>query len=207
MPAASQSSKIFLPASLQAILDALNQVDADARDITCELTDEQVNWQPDEGRAWSISQCLDHIGKTNMVYLQAMRPALPPQSRESSQGCPMPDDPDGFRPIYPGWFARLFLWSLEPPPRVKMPAPAKIVPASQMARDEVLTAFLDSQWKIRALLSVCANFDLNRVRFQNPFLPAVRFTLGTGFLVLVAHTRRHLWQACQVRESLLKSGA
>jgi hypothetical protein len=31
------------------------------------------------------------------------------------------------------------------------------------------------------------------VRFKNPFVPLLRFTIGTGLLVINAHDRRHLW--------------
>ncbi len=37
--------------------------------------------------------------------------------------------------------------------------------------------------------------DKFRIRFPNPFLPALRFTVGAGFLIIAAHERRHLWQA------------
>ncbi|HSB53345.1 MAG TPA: hypothetical protein VLD58_03280, partial [Gemmatimonadales bacterium] len=43
--------------------------------------------------------------------------------------------------------------------------------------------------------------DLNGTRFANPFLPLVRFSVGTGFQVIAAHQRRHLWQAGRIREN------
>jgi hypothetical protein len=39
------------------------------------------------------------------------------------------------------------------------------------------------------------------VRFQNPFVPLLRFTIGTGLLVINAHDRRHLWQAERVEDA------
>ena len=44
--------------------------------------------------------------------------------------------------------------------------------------------------------------ELARVRFRNPFVRGVRFSLATGLHVIVAHERRHLWQAKRVRDAL-----
>ena len=35
---------------------------------------------------------------------------------------------------------------------------------------------------------------------SNPFFSLIRFSVGTGFQVIAAHQRRHLWQAERVRE-------
>jgi hypothetical protein len=45
-------------------------------------------------------------------------------------------------------------------------------------------------------------YDVNRIRFRNPFIPVLRFTVGTGLEILSNHQRRHLLQAERVRESL-----
>ncbi len=44
--------------------------------------------------------------------------------------------------------------------------------------------------------------DLNRIRFKNPFVHLLSFTVGTGLLIILAHDRRHLWQAEQVGQRL-----
>jgi hypothetical protein len=46
-----------------------------------------------------------------------------------------------------------------------------------------------------------AALDLAGIRFVNPFLPGVRFSLATGLHVIAAHERRHLWQAWRVRRA------
>ncbi len=47
---------------------------------------------------------------------------------------------------------------------------------------------------LRAFLRAHADLDLAAVRFPNPFLRGVRFSLATGLHVITAHKRRHLWQ-------------
>jgi hypothetical protein len=39
------------------------------------------------------------------------------------------------------------------------------------------------------------------VWFRNPFVPLIRFTVGTGLEILSKHERRHLLQAERIRES------
>jgi hypothetical protein len=39
------------------------------------------------------------------------------------------------------------------------------------------------------------------VRFPNPFIRGVRFSLATGLHAIAAHERRHLWQAWRVRRA------
>ena len=54
---------------------------------------------------------------------------------------------------------------------------------------------------MRAFLRAHADLDLASVRFPNPFIPGVRFSLATGLHVIPAHERRHLWQAWRVRRA------
>jgi DinB family protein len=192
VPLAQDQFAETMPSDLQAILQELDRLDGDARDLVQDLSDAQVNWQPREGKTWSIGQCLDHLAKTNFTYTAAICSAVRAVDLKVARE----------RPIQPGWFGRFFLRSVEPPPRWKISAPKKIVPASNVGRDEALKTFLDSHNGVRALVRECAKFDLNRIRFRNPFIPVIRFTVGTGLLVIPAHGRRHLWQAGRVRQLL-----
>ena len=94
---------------------------------------------------------------------------------------------------------RWFVATLEPPPKHRLRAPKKIVPATRKARAKVMADWERLQAEVKALLQESAGLDLNATRFVNPFLPLVRFSLATGFQVLAAHERRHLWQAARVK--------
>ena len=61
--------------------------------------------------------------------------------------------------------------------------------------------FLHSQEDMRRVVRESADLDLNRIRFRNPFIGFLRFTVGAGLLIIAAHNRRHLWQAEQVRRA------
>ena len=152
------------------------------------------NWQPSGGTAWSIAQCLDHLAQANTVYTAALRSAV--------QGVD-PKNVPRRGPIQPGWLARYFIRSLEPPPRLKLRAPAKIIPASHRSGEEALNAFIRSHDQIRSFADESTEVDLNRIRFKNPFVKLLRFTTGAGLMIMAAHDRRHLWQAKQVQLRIL----
>jgi hypothetical protein len=186
-----QANAFQPPPHLKSILDDLEKSDQEAQRIAGGLTDAQGNWQPLQ-TAWSIAQCLDHLARGNTLYAAALHTAInkPEAARKLASA-----------PIQPGWFGRFFISTLDAPPKRKMQAPKKIVPASQIAIREALQAFLRSEEDLRAVIRDGAGLDLNRIRFHNPFIGFLRFTVGTGLLIITAHNRRHLWQAQRVLES------
>jgi hypothetical protein len=174
---------------LQAILLELDRYETEAGDLIRGLSDEQLNWQPNRGKSWSVAQCLDHLAKTNVVYTAAMASAIgsvPPGSR-ARRG-----------PIRPGWFASYFIKSMDAPVRKKFSANKKVIPQTRKSGAEVVADFAASHDAVRALIESSREMDLNRIRFKNPFVGFLRFTVGTGLLVITAHDRRHLWQATEV---------
>jgi hypothetical protein len=177
-----------LPPDLLEIREELEAVSREARAIVGGLDDAQGNWQPDGGRAWSVAQCLDHLATANSVYLDAMEPAI---DRARGQGRLR------LGPVAPGYFAAWFIRSLEPPVRLKSRNPGIITPASALPVDRALSRFLGSQERAAALLASSADLDL-ATRFANPFVPGLRFRVQAGFRIIVAHDRRHLWQARRV---------
>lgn len=169
------------------LLDALDACSAEASRIAAPLSEEQFRWQPGP-KAWSVGHCLDHLAASNRVYLAAMRPAAA-KSRPRR---------DGAATLRPGFAGRWFLRELEPPPKRRMSAPAKVVPRLPATKAEVLAEFVASQSALRDFAVACEPLDVNRTRFVNPFVGIIRFSLATGLLVIPAHERRHLWQAANV---------
>jgi hypothetical protein len=102
--------------------------------------------------------------------------------------------------IMPGRFSNWFLRSyIEPSPQTKRAsAPKKVVPASRIERS-VLDRFLAGNQATREVIRQAAAYDVNRIRFKNPFIPALRFTVGTGLQLICGHERRHLLQAERVK--------
>ena len=187
-----------LPSELQKLDEALAAAEGEASALVDGLPEPLAAWRADEG-SWSVAECLDHLATANRVYLAAMRPSAEQALR------------DGRRrrgPAQPGLIGGWFVKYLEPPvkPRLKSKAPRTIRPRTAPPLDAAMTSFIESQDDIRAFLRTYADIDLTGVRFPNPFIRGVRFSLATGLHVLAAHERRHLWQAWRARKAAERYG-
>ncbi len=187
------------PADIQALEEALSSAEHDARALVAGLTEELGAWRP-ERDSWSVAECLDHLATGNRVYLGAMRPAA---ERAFARGRRRRE------PAQPGFIGRWFVRTLEPPvkPRFRSKAPRSIRPRTSPPLRDAVGQFLASQDEVRAFLRKYAEIDLARVRFPNPFIGGVRFSLATGLHVITAHERRHIWQGWRVRQAAERSVA
>jgi hypothetical protein len=137
-------------------------------------------------------QCFDHLARINRVYCEALLAAVenPRATRESTA-----------QMVKPGLFSGWFIKGMEPPVRMRFKAMAKVTPSAGGDPQEVFQAFLESHAPVRRVLDFWDRVNFNRVRFKNPFVPLIRFTVGTGLMVINAHDRRHLWQAERVQQA------
>ncbi len=181
-----------LTATSDSVEAALAAAEKQASELLNGVSPSQANWQPNEGRSWSICQCLDHLVKINTVYAAALQEAVSnnPQSYKQPTSN-----------IAPGFFGAWFIQQMDLPVRMKLKAPSKVAPSSEGNAPKLFEAFLKSQDLIRAVVERSRIVDLNRLRFKNPFVGVLRFTVGTGLMIINAHDRRHLWQAEQVKRA------
>lgn len=163
--------------------------DKNANELVVGLSREQLNWQPRPG-VWSVGQSLEHLCIANEVYLPAISSSL--------AGKPI----SAVQEIIPGWFSRWFINNyIEPSPQSKRAhAPKKIVPGARV-EPSVLDRFLRNNQAARELVRRARDYDVNRIRFRNPFIPVLRFTVGTGLEIVSRHERRHLLQAERTKHS------
>jgi len=179
-------------ASLSSVENDLHLAEEHAKQVISGISPSQANWRPDGGRSWSIVQCLSHLARMNRTYAAAIRDAV------NAPGVPKIDTPCV---ISPGWFAAKFIRSMEPPVRTKMKAPAAVRPLDESDPLQILDDFVASHQPVKAVIQSAPGIDLNRLRFKNPFVPLLRWTVSTGLLVINAHDRRHLWQANCVKHA------
>ena len=171
------------------LLSELDAADRRAESVAGGLSAVQLNWQPREG-AWSVGQCLEHLRIGNDILLPALSDAL-----EGRESCPVDE-------IILGWFSQRFIRAfIAPNPGgTRARAPKKIEPAKHV-ECTVLEAFLRSNQAARELASRASGYDVNRIRYRNPFIPLLRFTVGAGLEIIAKHEARHLLQAEGVRQS------
>ena len=186
-----------LPADLQKLWDDTDAADRAAERLAAGLSDAQFFWQPDGGRRWSVALCLDHLAVANTVYAGSMAMAI---ETAKARGLTRRE------PARPGLLGRMFANSLEPPVKIRSSAPGKIKPMPSRGREEIMRAYREAHDEIRRLLRESASIDVNRATFPNPFFSFVKVTVATGFQVMCAHDRRHLWQAEGVVRELGRQG-
>jgi hypothetical protein len=176
-----------LPAWSRRLIFELEAADRRAESVAKELNAEQLNWKP-RPDAWSVGQCLEHLRITNEVYLPAISLALEGRQRVKVQGVNL------------SWLSRWFIRNyIAPNPQgTRARAPKKIEPGKEV-QPLILQAFLWSNEAARKLVRRASQFDVNRIRFKNPFIPLLRFTVGTGLEIVTQHQSRHLLQAEGVR--------
>ena len=174
----------------QRLVSELDASDRRADQLARELSPEQLNWRPTPG-SWSVGQCLGHLLAANEVYLPAIGVALDGHPQSPVQQLTL------------GWFSRWFIRNYIAPPtnNTRARAPRKIQPPAEVG-SPVLDAFLRSNVVARQLVARAADYDVNRIRFRNPFVPVLRFTVGTGLEIVSKHQGRHLLQAEAVRKSV-----
>jgi hypothetical protein len=184
----------IVPADVRALYDQLEAIERDTHALVNGLSADIGIRQPSAG-SWSIAECLDHLASGNRVYLSAMREAA---ERARGRGRLR------YRPIKPGLIGQVFVRTLEPPPArfVRLKSPRSIRPRAGLSLAQTSADFAASHAELRAFLVAHADLDLTGIRFPNPFVRGIRFSIATGLHVLAAHERRHLWQAWGVRRQL-----
>ncbi|HET9986609.1 MAG TPA: DinB family protein [Longimicrobiales bacterium] len=159
--------------------------------LTAGLSDAQFRWRPAPGR-WSIAECIEHLNAVGDDFLRYID-ALIAEARSLGPVRPAPSR----RRRLPWLFIR---WVIEPPPRFRVKSRAIYRPAPEPApMADVLARFRALQERLSARLRAAEGLDLGAVAARQPVAP-VTLDLGQWFLLTLAHERRHLWQARQVRD-------
>ena len=171
------------------ILSELDAADRHAESVTTGLTFSQLNWHPRQG-AWSVGQCLEHLRAGNEIMVPLLSAAL--------EGRPHRRVEEITIGWFSGWFIRTYI--APNPGGMRARAPMKIQPHQQIELT-VLEGFLRSTEAARVLVRRASGYDVNRLRYKNPFVSLLRFTVGTGLEIIPKHAGRHLLQAEGVRQA------
>lgn len=174
-----------MPQWSSRLIGELTASDARARAVADTLSIGQLNWKPSPAE-WSIGQCLEHLAISTELYVPPIAEALAGQPNGAA---------DEITPGAPSrWFIRTFI----APSPTKARAPGKIAPGSAVDA-RILARYLAAHQSARELVARAVGYDVNRIRFKNPFVPLLRFTVGTGLEIISKHAMRHLLQAERVR--------
>src|SRR5258705_8142738 len=178
-------ARLALTAEIDDFRRQFEQLSKHADALVGPLTDAQFTWQPSPN-GWSIAQCIDHLNVTARLYLPLLDEGIASAIRQGLYG-------EG--PFTYWWLARLFTRLLEPPPRLRMKGPAAFQPPPARTRQEIMAAFRAYQVQYIDRLRQANGLDLARARGRSPAASWIYMPLGSGFAVMTAHERRHVWQA------------
>jgi DinB family protein len=183
------ADRIAPPRWCARLTSELDEADARASTLVRGLSIAQLNWKPTP-KAWSVGQCLEHLCLSNEVYVAPIEASL-----GKAPAGPVDE-------ITPGWFGRWFIRRYIEPTTQRKPAqaPRKSVPVASHLEASILDRFVASNARIRDVISRAQGHDVNRVRFTNPYVPLIRFTVGTGLQIIARHNHRHLLQAERVTQ-------
>jgi DinB superfamily len=181
-----------IPQTKESVLRQLSESEESAAKLILGVSPTQARWQAEPGKSWNIWQCLDHLVLTNRIYTAAIMQTVAsgvPTRGTAAEG------------ISPGWFGRWFISQLDPPARRRIKTLPAMKPPEEGSLEQAQREFIASHEEVREVLKHWDKVDFNRARFRSPFAPVLRFTVGTGLLIINAHDRRHLWQADQVKQT------
>jgi hypothetical protein len=161
---------------------------AEADALVAPLTEEQFTWRPAPG-SWSVAECIDHLNSTARLYLPRLDEGIAESIRRGLYG-------EG--PFTHDLIGRFFVRTMEPPVRIRVKAPKTFQPGSGRSRSEIMAAFRAYQVQFVDRLRQASGLDLRRAKVHSPASTWIKMSMNSGFALMVAHERRHLWQAQRV---------
>jgi hypothetical protein len=183
------SGRPTLAPEIDQFRSQFEQLSAEADALTGPLSDEQFLWRPGPD-SWSIAECLDHLNATARVYLPVLDEGISDAIRRGVYG-------EG--PFKYNWLGRISVRFSKS--RMRLTAADEMLPGANRTRHEILAAFRAYQVQYIDRLRQANGVDLARARVRMPVNSWLRIPLGTGFELMLVHSRRHLAQARRVMAS------
>ncbi|MDQ3710853.1 MAG: DinB family protein [Acidobacteriota bacterium] len=188
-----QSNQLLNPqlAEIKIQLDAAAQK---ASSIVNSVSFEQLNERPQPDQ-WSIAECLVHLNLSSQAELIVLNDAYEQISTK--------------RMYVENQFkmdllSRFLKWTLEPPPMsiFKIKTTQRFQPVDIEPLSEVLPTFLALQEQLKACVDAANGLPLDQIIVVSPFISYIKYNLLSCFHLLLAHERRHLWQAEKVKKAI-----
>lgn len=176
----------------KTLLSTLSAVNAEATALCDGLTGDQLSWRPRPAK-WSIAENLIHLCVTAEVFIPAVDHAMMESRRRKLLDA---------GPFHLGWYGRLLVRYVEPPPLIRLPAPRVLRPQVSGSPERALENFLASQSTMMLRMEGADGLNLTALRFPSPLASYIRMNLLEFFSVFNGHSRRHLWQAANVRREM-----
>ena len=136
--------------------------------------------------SWSAAECLAHLSISTEMFLPVIEQSIEEGRKRGLSSTKKPSM---------DVLGRVLRWFLEPPIRKRVATSAPLVPKAVRAKAEAFGEFSSLQSKLVDLVHQASGLDLGKLKIVSPFDKRVRYNLYSAFKIIVAHQRRHLWQA------------
>lgn len=151
----------------------------------------QLAWRPNEAQ-WGLAEICSHLAMITTLYLPALDDAIERGHADAAYSD---------RPFRSNVVSRTLVWSMEPPVRVRQRTLKMLLPNASQDPLESRQLYRAAQGAFELRLERAAGLDLAHISVRLPTIKRLRFALGTVLALILAHERRHLWQATVVRKS------
>lgn len=181
---------------LEEIKTQLDAASQKADSIVRGVSFEQLKERPQPDR-WSIAECLVHLNLSSEGEINVLNDAY-----EQNQTKRMYAE----KQFKMDLLGRFLKWTLEPPPMSlsRLKTTEMFQPIDVEPLGEVLPRFLVLQEQLKACVDAANGLPLDRIKVVSPFNTKVKYNLLSCFHILLAHERRHLWQAERVKETVVQ---
>jgi len=143
---------------------------------------------------WSIAECLAHLNLTAATVQKIMARGIEQAKQEKKFG-------NGTFSIGPK--GRLLVWIAEPPPKFRIRAPKNVRPPAVINDPlQVLAAFMKAQDEWERLMREQEGLHLVKIKVGQGIF---RMRLAAALPWMMAHQRRHLLQAENVKRQIVSA--
>lgn len=184
------SQKISL--KIESWISEIGRITRDFQEMFGNLTDEQLNWKPDED-TWSIAQNMDHLIVINSSYLLVLR-------------CMRKGN---YEPPFFGKFrfisklmGKAMMKSVQPDRKKKTKTFKIWEPASGEKITDILKKFKAHQEELKRQIRKSENLLTQGAIIASPANRNIVYPLETAFEMMITHEQRHFIQAKEVWENL-----
>jgi hypothetical protein len=90
--------------------------------------------------------------------------------------------------------------TVDPKTKMKLPTASFMMPRNDLAAGDVMKQFIELQQLLHDILDKGTYLDWNEEKVMTLFGNWLKINVGDTFLMLVAHTERHINQALRVKQ-------
>ncbi|MGZ7039553.1 MAG: DinB family protein [Thermoanaerobaculia bacterium] len=184
-----------------ATRDIVAELTAELNDATrrarllVERTDGRVFTVRPEPKRWSAAECISHLTLTGQAFVPIIQGAIFGAKKSGSKPK---------RRMRMDVVGGLVRWVMEPPVRRHLRTAAPFVPRAARPKAEAFAEFASLQSQLMYEALEASEIDFGSVMVVSAFNRRVHYSLYSAFRIIAAHERRHLWQAENAVDEVMK---